>query len=229
VIGRQPSAGSILPISGDVWSRLVEANARAAAAGWAAPGVFATGIGPEYRPGSPGSLLYVGKSAGPLGQAVGSCVDQAESSAASTAWMISRRNKSAFWQFAEKIDPTRRHIAWTNICKMDRVGGARPPSDGEWSQVADVCMAALHDEIHALKPQVTLFATSRLYQTDVDRLLAKLGYRLIAIDIDDGWTSCLRSQSDSFLILTRHPQGWPSTSRDKVVSLVLRLLDGGAP
>jgi hypothetical protein len=226
--GRRPSAAA-LPISGTVWSRLVAANEQAVVAGWATRGVFATGIGPDYQPGSSRSLLYVGKSAGPLGQAVGSCADQAESGAASTEWMMSRRNKSSFWQFVEKIDPTRRHIAWTNICKMDRLGGARPPSDGEWSQVADVCMAALEDEMHALKPHVALFATSGLYQTHIDRLLPKLGYGPNITDINDGWTSCLRSQSNSFLILTRHPQGWPSASRDKVVSLVLRLLDGGAP
>lgn len=63
------------------WRRLVEANRSAA---WAERGVFATGIGPEYLPGGRSSLLYVGKSAGPLGAAVGSGEDQIRSASAST-------------------------------------------------------------------------------------------------------------------------------------------------
>ena len=64
-----PGTGaSELPISPAAWSGLVEANEKAASAGWAARGVFATGIGPEYQRGAVGSLLYVGKSAGPWGR-----------------------------------------------------------------------------------------------------------------------------------------------------------------
>jgi hypothetical protein len=47
--------------------------------------------------------------------------------------MIELRNMSAFWQFADRIDPTRRRIAWTNICKMDRIGGKTPPKECEWA------------------------------------------------------------------------------------------------
>src|ERR1700730_14447390 len=121
-----------LAISESTWGRLLKANEESVQTGWANRGVFATGIGPDYQRGMAGSLLCVGKSAGPLAQAVGSCCDQAESSRASTEWMIERRNKSAFLQFIDKIDSTRRRIAWSNVCKMDRIGGQRPPTDANW-------------------------------------------------------------------------------------------------
>src|SRR4051794_27975946 len=88
-----------LPITDGTWKSLTDANREAVAAGWAQAGVFAPGVGPEYAPGEFGSLLFIGKSAGPLGNAVGSCDDQQASARASTQWMIERRNTSAFWQF----------------------------------------------------------------------------------------------------------------------------------
>src|SRR3954452_2881997 len=122
-----------LPISEATWRRLTKANEEAVAAGWAEPGVFATGIGPKYSAGQTNSLLYVGKSAGPLGKAVGSCQDQRASARESRDWMTGRKNKSAFWQFVDRVDRTRETIAWTNVCKMDRKGGKRPPTEREWA------------------------------------------------------------------------------------------------
>jgi len=81
-----------LPISPVVWDRLVEANQRSVLAGWAADGAFATGIGADYHRGCVGSLLYVGKSAGPLGSMVGSCSNQAERGRASSQRMFDRQN-----------------------------------------------------------------------------------------------------------------------------------------
>jgi hypothetical protein len=214
------------PISPAVWKRLVESSQQAVSAGWAEEGVFATGIGPEYRRGVPGSLLYVGKSAGPLGHAVGSCTDQASSGLASMQWMVGRKNLSAFWQFVDKFDRTRRRIAWTNICKMDRQGGERPPSDAEWSQVSEVCIAALADEISSLLPQVTVLATSAAYQSDVAVLLRQLGYAAVPVGFDDGWTTCLRCPEGRYAIQTKYPQGWASASRDRVVDLTMRLMSG---
>jgi hypothetical protein len=216
-----------LPISQAVWSRLVETNRRAVLAGWAAEGVFGTGIGPEYQRRGAGSLLYIGKSAGPLGHAVGSCNDQLASCAASTQWMVDRKNKSAFWQFVDKIDPTRRKIAWTNICKMDRKGGDRPPNESEWSQVSDACMAALADEIASLSPHVMVFATSGIYQTSVSTLLNSLRYREAPLDFADGWTSCYRSPEGRYAILTKHPQGWDRVPRDRIIAMTVRLMSGG--
>jgi hypothetical protein len=213
-----------LPISTAAWERLVAANRRAVDAGWATEGVFATGIGPAYRPGSATSLLYVGKSAGPLGHAVGSCFTRGESIRASTEWMVQRKNQSAFSQFVDKIDSTRTTVAWTNICKMDRIGGQRPPSETEWRQVAVECIAALVDEIAALKPAVTVFATSGIYNSDVGSLLFRFGYAAIPVGFDDGWTSCYRAPAGRYAITTKHPQGWDSASRDRVTDLTIRLL-----
>ena len=109
-------------ISDETWAELVEINQRA---GWASEGVFAPAMGPDFVRGQ--GLLYVGKSAGPLGSKVGSTYDQAGSSAASIDWMISKRNKSAFWQFVDNVDFQRLTISWTNLCKMDVRGGQRPP------------------------------------------------------------------------------------------------------
>lgn len=105
------------PISAATWDSLVKKNCDAVTNGWAQQGVFGTGVGRNYRTGL--GLLYIGKSAGPLGEKVGSGEGQASSCEASTEWMISKRNRSAFWQFVDKIDPTRQSIAWTNVCKMD--------------------------------------------------------------------------------------------------------------
>src|SRR5260370_22137824 len=152
------------PISKTTWRRLIEDNEAAVRAGWAAPGVFATGIGPEYQRGSLGSLLYVGKSAGPCGKDVGSYHDQVARGLVSTKWMIATRNRSAFWQFVDMIVPTRRRIAWTNVCKMDRIGGQKPPTDAKWSDVADSCRSALTDGIESLAPHVIRLPTSGAYQ-----------------------------------------------------------------
>ena len=205
-----------LPISDETWRRLVAANQ---SSDWAVSGVFATGVGPEYERGRSGSLLYVGKSAGPLGAAVGSSHDQDASGRASTDWMIGRKNKSAFWQFVDRIDRSRRRIAWTNVCKMDRIGGGRPPADAEFAQVAEPSVAALAQEIDALSPQVIVFATSGAYRQHVGAMLAVMGYMAIPLSFDDGWTTCSKTPDGKFAIETRHPQGWDAASRDRVIDL----------
>jgi hypothetical protein len=219
----------VLTISSDVWDRLTVENCRAREAGWAQLGVFGTGIGPEYRPGAPDSLLYVGKSAGPLGSLVGSVGDQALSSRASTEWMISRRNKSAFWQMVERFDPTRRNIAWTNLCKMDRTGGQQPPTSSEWRQIRDVCLQALKDEFLSLRPRVTLCVTSEYLRQDIRAVLSTLGFAPKAIDFDDGWTSVFARADGQVAVLTKHPQGWPSEERDRVVAYVRGVLSTPVP
>lgn len=205
-----PMATVTMPIWPSMWQRVVEANHAAVRAGWAEPTVFATGIGPDY-PMTPGAaLLCVGKSAGPLASKVGSSFNQATSHRAYTDWMIQRQNRrSAFWQAMEKIDPTRPSLAWTNVCKMDRRGGIRPPSGQEWAQVAAPCIDALREEILLVEPRVNLFATSDAHRSDVLRLLADLGYVRQALSFDDGWTSLHRAPDGGAAIMTRHPQGWP--------------------
>ena len=202
------------------WDNLVAANEAAVAAGWAARGVFATGVGPDYVPGAPASILYVGKSAGPLGAKVGSTATFATSAAASTRWMVDRVNKSAFWQMIDKIDHSRRSIAWTNICKMDRIGGGTPPSYSEWAQVKTACEQALIDEITVLQPQTLLFATSAYLKDDVRKLLIDIGYDVSLGAPNDGWTTALGHANGSRAVLTKHPQGWSSASRNAVISFI---------
>jgi hypothetical protein len=213
-----------LPVSDVNWTRLVEANQAAVKAGWGEDGVFGTGIGPEYgRDGFP-ALLYVGKSAGPLGGEVGSEYDQGASCRASTQWMLEFRNRSPFWQFVDRIDPLRKHIAWTNICKMDERGGKRPPRGSKWTHVAEACMAALADEMERLAPKVTVFATSGLYESNLRPLLYQLGFRTKDLDFDDRWTRLSTNANGRYVIETRHPQGWNSAERDRVIELVKSVL-----
>lgn len=207
------------PISSSTWNALVSANERAVQAGWAAPGIFGTGIGPSYRPGG---ILWVGKSAGPLGSVVGSTHSQAESMAASTAWMVQRRNRrSAFWQMAERLDSSRQTLAWTNISKMDRVGGNVPPKPQEWAMIAEECKAALIEEIESLKPGISVFATSGLYADAISDVLRHFRFEQHTIDFDDRWTRVFRNDL-GYLLATKHPQGWAVTDRDRVVQLIVK-------
>lgn len=196
------------------WERLVELNK---GADWAEKGVFATGIGPGY---SKGGLLFVGKYPGPLGKNVGSAADQNASSIASLNWMIERRNpKSPLWKFIEQISPTRQDIAWTNICKMDRIGGNKRPTGNQWKQIAKACVAALTDEIHSLEPKVIVFTTAGQYSTDIDPTLKGLGYTSRPLDFNDGYTSVF-SNSQKTVIKTRDPQGWKTADRNRVICLI---------
>lgn len=213
----------MVAISSENWHRLTEANRIAVRDGWAAPGVFATGIGPDYQPGG---LLYVGKSAGPLSKLVGSGTDLVASGEASKLWMIERRNLSAFWQFADRIDRTRRSIAWTNVCKMDVRGGGRPPLGRQWQQVAAACLAMLREELEMLAPKAVVFAISKAYLLDIEAMIGAEVYRLVPSHLDgDGWTKVYAAGLGRYAVTTRHPQGWPSPDRDLVIDQVRSLLD----
>jgi len=214
----------MLPISAENWHRLIEANRMAVQDGWAAPGVFATGIGPDYRPGG---FLYVGKSAGrPPPEAVGSGIDLGASMEAWTRWMIERRNLSPFWQFADRIDRTRRSIAWTNVCKMDVRGGGRPPLGRQWQQVAAACLAMLREELEMLAPKAVVFAISKAYLLDIEAMIGAEVYRLVPSHLDgDGWTKVYAAGLGRYAVTTRHPQGWPSPDRDRVIDQLRSLLD----
>lgn len=211
-----------MAISPSTWHRLVEANKEAS---WAGPGVFATGIGPDYPPASGEGLLYIGKSAGPLNKDVGFTYQREANLRASQNWMVERRNPtSSFWRFIETIDRTRCSLAWTNVCKMDRRGGDRPPRRHEWNQVSDVCLKALTEEITSLAPRVVLFATSLDYHADIVRVLTSLGYSPRPVDFDDGWTARFQIERGASAIMTKHPQGWRSTDRAGVLGLIGQLL-----
>jgi hypothetical protein len=212
------------PIQAETWKKLVRANQAAVASGWALPGVFGTGIGPDYVPGQAGTLLYVGKSAGPLGSAVGSTNDLTSSSAASTHWMMSWSNERAFWQFINPIVPKRRTMAWSNICKMDQINPRKPPTDRMWRDVADASIAALRDEIAALAPHITLFVSNRFGKHKVDALLAELGYVTEPTALD-GLAHVSQTADGRYAIQTRHPQGWDKALRDTVRSFVINLLN----
>lgn len=213
-----------LPISEETWRQLVACNQEAAEEGWASPGVFATGIGPEYDPGSKLALLYVGKSAGPLGTLVGSGRDQFASGVASTKWMIEKRNKSAFWQMLELLDPSRRRIAWTNVCKMDEVGGRRPPPAHRWQGISEPHQRALTEEIKYLSPRVILFATSGYCGDTISNVLEELGYISQPLNFRDGYTRLNATSDGAFAIETRHPQGWANLERNRVAELARKLL-----
>ncbi len=221
---------SALPISEATWDRLVEANKHAVQTGWAEPGVFGTGIGSQYGHGGIRRILYIGKSAGPLGTAVGSTYDQRVSCAASTRWMEERRNaRSQFWQFIERIDPSRLSIAWTNVCKMDRRGGRTPISGRQWDRLAGACITALNEEIVFLNPELMLFVTSDAFESSITSLLRGLGFREEPLDFWDGATRAYVGENRRRAILTRHPQGWSRLERNRVSDLIKSLAMSQAP
>lgn len=226
--GRPFSGGKTVafPISDETWRNLVQANENAVAAGWAERGVFATGVGLDFVPGDPTSLLYVGKSAGPLGSLVGSVYDQQASAKASEAWMTQRRNeRSPFWQFIEKIDPWRRSIAWTNVCKMDRIGGGMQPSGRLWDGISAHCIQALKEELSALRPKVTVFAISENYRPDVQRLLTLTGYEPhTSPDLRGELMAPFMNREGQVAFLMRHPQGWNGADRDRALACIRRAI-----
>jgi hypothetical protein len=133
--------------------------------------------------------------------------------------MVTRQNKSAFWQFIEKLDPSRLTLAWSNVCKMDRKGGGIPPSQSQWTQVADVCIEALAEELDGLRPFVSIFATSNIYAERT--ILERLGYSDARHSEE---ATVHRHPSGRWAVVTRHPQGWPNVRRDVVVSRVQEIL-----
>ncbi|MBI2719023.1 MAG: hypothetical protein HY245_16295 [Rhizobiales bacterium] len=198
------------------WNALVEMNCEAVRAGWAEAGVFATGIGPHVKPDG---LLYIGQSAGPLGADVGSDYEQSRSIAASTRWMVERLHpNSLFWHMADDLDPTRRNLAWTNVCKMDKRGGGEPPRK-YWPHLSSAHIAALHDEMDALQPRVLLFVTGSFAEHEIQELIRDRGYKHSAILLQDGVRQAFELK-DSIAIVTRHPRGWRKDKRDRVVALV---------
>lgn len=208
-------------ISEGTWKALVSANDRAVEAGWAAPGVFGTGVGPRYHAGG---ILWVGKSAGPKGSLVGSTRSQSESMAASTAWMVNRENrKSQFWQMVEKLDPSRQSLGWTNMSKMDRVGGSEPPSVRQWAMIANESSAALVEEIDALKPGVIVMTTGDFAMEQVAGIISQYSFEQRRTDFDDGWTR-LYQNDVCHLITTRHPQGWTAVDQNRVVAIAKQFI-----
>ena len=138
--------------------------------------------------------------------------------------MIEKRNKSAFWQMVDLLDPTRRRIAWTNVCKMDEVGGKRPPSTRRWQGISEPHRRALTEEIKYLSPRVILFATSQYCGDTTSEVLEELGYRSQRLTFRDGYTRLTATPGGAFAIETRHPQGWPNPERNRVVDLARKLL-----
>lgn len=203
-------------ITEEVWNDLCDANRRAVSDGWAEAGVFGTGIGPEYVTGGANSILYVGKSAGPLGAAVGSVYEQLASSNASMSWMVERRNLSAFWQLIDRFDSTRRSISWTNLSKFDRAGGTRPPSQLEWGQIKGVCLRALESEWTSLRPKLMLFATSDFGLAEIEHLAAAQGGIEKPMPFEDGCTRVWSFGGGQYWVKTRHPQGWRSSNIDRL-------------
>ena len=207
-----------LAIRESTWGSLVYAAKTSVAAGWATPGVFATAIGPDYRPGSADAVFYVGKSGGPLVDSVGLCDEQAASSAASTTWMVERKNPSAFWVFADLI-ARRESMAWSNVSKIDtRHDG--PPGMKQWSSIKSVCLKALAEELEYLSPGKTVFAVSS-YQTDSIRgVLRALGFVEQHVQPELDSSTVFADVSGRLALITRHPQGWRREPRNMVASFI---------
>ncbi|WP_442921116.1 uracil-DNA glycosylase family protein [Mesorhizobium sp. Cs1321R2N1] len=138
--------------------------------------------------------------------------------------MIERRNRSAFWEMVDLIDPSRRRIAWTNICKMDEVGGSRPPPPHHWQAISEPHLRALKEEIASLAPRVILFATSGYCADTIASVLGNLGYKSQTLGFRDGHTRLAATSDGAFAIETRHPQGWPTSERNRVAELAKKLL-----
>jgi len=205
-------------ITDSTWDSLTRACAAAVADGWATPGVFAAGVGPEYEIGSPTGVLYVGKSGGPLVESVGLCYDQNASATASRKWMLGRRNRSAFWVFADLLEQ-RESLAWSNLAKID-TRRARPPSARQWQSISGACIMALTDEIECLAPGKIVFAISEYQVGAVLRTLRHLGYCQEVRDTELDRTLALTDRRGRLAVVTRHPQGWRCDLRDRVASFV---------
>lgn len=213
----------IKPISDRTWNQLVEINRGLSALGKSPEGVFAPAVGPKYIPGADTSLLYIGKSAGPLGTKVGSNYDQSSSITSSTNWMITKRNNSAFWKFAELFDPSRKAIAWTNVCKMDEGDGGRPPTRRFWDAVADIHVQALAEEIDRLQPRLALFVVAGFGHGAIETALQDTGYRNVPSPIG-AETRMWENDHGRYALATRHPQGWSREERAPAVSFAKKLL-----
>lgn len=206
-------------ISEATWRRLVSAEREAVEAGWAEPGVFATAVGPEFQPGSPRSVLYVGKSGGPRIGSVGISADQTRSAKAAAGWMLHRRNPSAFWAFADQLVDSRASMAWSNVSRIDR-RGKTPPSTAQWRQVREPCLAALREELDVLRPGLAAFVTGRFCSKDIAEVLKGAGYRACPGSPTEGVLVLFDHASGRSAAILRHPQGWTCSGRDEAARLL---------
>lgn len=206
-------------LSENAWMKLVRCVRSPEVRGWASEGVFATAVGPDFVPGAADTLFYVGKAGGPLIDSVGITEDQSLSAAAGVKWMLDRRNPSAFWVFADLLTSRRELMAWSNIAKID-TRSPRPPNSAEWNQIRDVCLGALKEEMEALRPARTVFATSNFCVRDTLDLLHELNFFEFLPDTPLEETRCFQNKNDQLAVITRHPQGWGSEARNRVASFV---------
>jgi hypothetical protein len=210
------------PISRGTWDRLAAVADSAVRAGWAIPGVFSTAVGPDFEPRSPESVLYVGKSGGPLIDDVGLNNDQAAGEAASTRWMMQRRNPSAFWRFADLVCPNRAHLAWSNVAKIDR-DGSSPPSGSMWRQIEEVCLIALREELVRLEPMRAVFVTGSYQRESILRALSATGYRTQPSNASSAELLLLSSDDGRHAFVTRHPQGWLKEPMEQAARFIREL------
>jgi hypothetical protein len=203
------------PISDTTWRNLIARKDAEVREGWAAPYVFAPAIGVHYSIGAPGSLLYVGKSAGPKGKEMGLVDDQSKSIKATSDWMreIETKNpNSNFWHFITRIDRTRESIAWTNVSKYDKKQ-SKPdeptqPDKEYWTRIRETCLTALREEITYFQPRLLLFAIGDYRRGEIQELLASLDYVRQSDDLKDDKTEChAKSETAQHAIITWHPQG----------------------
>lgn len=206
-------------ISPNTWADFVRLYRTPAVRAWAGEGIFAAAVGRSFVPGAADTFFYVGKAGGPLIGSVGIAEDQSCSAAASTKWMLERRNPSAFWQFADLLADRRDLLAWSNVAKIDnRLAG--PPRNSEWQQIRDLCLCALKEEMETLRPARTVFATSNFCVADLLGLFRDLRFSEFVPDALLNQTRCFQNDRGQLLVLTKHPQGWQKEPRNQVASFV---------
>lgn len=206
------------PIKDSTWKELLRLSVHAVDRGWANPGVFATAVGPKYTPGSERSILYVGKSGGPLNDSLSLGDDQEASAAATGKWMIDRMNPSPFWVFADLLSG-RESLAWSNLAKIDARGSA-PPKGDLWRSTRDVCLQALAEEMEHLQPGRAVFATSGYNPSAIESVLRRLGYEGPQPYAGLDRTTVFTDPSNRLAVITRHPQGWSCENRDPVARFI---------
>lgn len=206
-------------ISESTWEKLISKFLDAQVQAWATNGIFATAVGDQYRRGSPDTLLYIGKAGGPLIDSVGLQQSFCNNQAAAIRWMIEKRNRSAFWVFADLICSDRRSLAWTNLAKID-TRSSKPPSSREWKSISDVCMEALNEEIENLQPNKIVFVTAGYLDNEVEAVLKGLGFDKYDTCLDLERTTAYRDKGNRLAVITRHPQGWLTGPRNRVAKFI---------
>lgn len=220
IIGSSKPSSSSGPImSAQTWSKLISAAQRASESGWARNEVFSPCVGESFIAGR---IYFVGKAAGPLGKDVGWTLSQEECQNASYRWMVEFRNRRGFWRIVDAVDPSRRTIGWSNICKIDRADG-NTPSLVEWKTIEEVSMTALSEELFTLGPKVTVMTIGYdHFRKSAENLLRLLGLTESVAPFEEKRDLHLVNGAQHVLLIG-HPQFWSETRVEAVANYISTL------